>query len=138
MQPFFQVYLSSRRGTWVMPKIGPSGLPLDAALLRRPSALALRYLPYSWICTISEKAMNKILDHSLYNLKPKHRIWSQHPTASDTLPIKLLSGVVVTRSNIKTFTENGVIFEGEEVYFDLHCASVGPSCQSQFSAINFL
>ena len=64
-----------------------------------------------------EKFISLFLDHSLYNLKPKHRILSQHPTASDTLPIKLISGVVVTRGNIKTFTKNGVIFEGEEVIF---------------------
>lgn len=109
-----QVYLSSRRGTWVLPKIGPGGLPLDATFLRRPSYLMLKYLPYNLVCTISEMFINSSLDHSLYNLKPKHRIWSQHPTASDILPIKLLSGVVVTRGNIKTFTKNGVIFENEE------------------------
>lgn len=109
-----QVYLSSRRGTWILPKVGPSGLPMDATFHRRPFYLALKYLPYNLNCTVFEKIINGFLDHTFYNLKPKHRILSQHPTASDTIPIKLLSGVVATRNNIKRFTKNGVIFEGEE------------------------
>lgn len=98
-----------------MPKVGPKGLPLDSIAISRYNHFLAKILPYSMICNKFESFANSYLDHSLYNLKPKHRILGQHPTASDSMPIKLLSGVVVTRGNIKTFTENGVIFEGEEV-----------------------
>lgn len=73
------------------------------------------FLPYSWVCHFSEKELNQRFNHDFYNLKPKHRVWSQHPTVSDSLPIKLLSGTVVTRGGIKRFTKKGVIFEKEEV-----------------------
>ncbi|XP_071043405.1 flavin-containing monooxygenase 5-like [Parasteatoda tepidariorum] len=109
-----QVYLSSRRGTWVVPRIGPKGLPFDAAFTRRYLHFFVQHLPYNWICSYSERAIEQNFDHSIYNLKPKHRVWSQHPTVSDTLPIKLLSGVVKTRGTIKKFTKKGVIFQGEE------------------------
>lgn len=109
-----QVYLSSRRGAWVIPRVGPRGHPFDAFFVRRIVHLMQVYLPYNLICYFSEKQANERFNHATYNLKPKHRIWSQHPTVSDSLPIKLLSGTVVTRGNIENFTEKGVIFDGEE------------------------
>lgn len=109
-----KVYLSSRRGAWVLPRVGPKGHPFDAVFVRRYMNLLQRYLPYNWVCHFSEKQINERFNHSMYNLKPKHRIWSQHPTVSDTLPIKLLSGTVVTRGSINNFAKNGVVFQGEE------------------------
>ncbi|XP_054708620.1 flavin-containing monooxygenase 5-like [Uloborus diversus] len=109
-----QVYLSTRSGTWVLPRVGPNGLPIDVVLTRRFTDMLFKKLPYDLICWISEKVLNYRFDHEIYSLKPKHRIWSQHPTVSDTLPIKLLSGTVVVRKNIEKFVENGVIFQGED------------------------
>ncbi|CAL1285965.1 unnamed protein product [Larinioides sclopetarius] len=109
-----QVYLSTRKGTWVIPRVGPWGLPIDIQTQRRCLDILFRITPYNILCWFSELAVNQRFDHSLYNLKPKHRIWSQHPTLSDYLPIKLLSGAVVVRKNIKEFVENGVIFDEEE------------------------
>ncbi|GFT88498.1 dimethylaniline monooxygenase 5 [Nephila pilipes] len=109
-----KVYLCSRRGAWIIPRVGPNGLPFDAVYVRRNLHLLRCLLPYSLICYITEKQISARLDHDLYNLKPKHRIWSQHPTVSDALPIKLLSGTVVTRGAIKHFTRKGVVFEEEQ------------------------
>lgn len=109
-----KVYLSSRRGAWVLPRVGPKGYPFDAFSIRRFANFLKDVLPYSLVCYYSEKQLNQRFNHATYNLKPKHRVWSTHPTVSDTLPIKLLSGTVVTRGIIKKFTENGVIFDGEE------------------------
>ncbi|PRD36746.1 UNVERIFIED_CONTAM: Fmo5 [Trichonephila clavipes] len=63
---------------------------------------------------ISEKQICERLDHGVYNLNPKHRGLNQHPTVSDVLPIKLLSGTVAIRGTIKHFTKKGVVFEGEQ------------------------
>lgn len=109
-----QVYLSSRRGTWVLPRVGPYGNPFDASALRRWMHYMQKLLPYSFVCSMVENELNKRFSHSTYNLKPKHRALAQHPTVSDTLPIKLLSGTVVVRGGIKEFTKTGVIFEGEK------------------------
>ncbi|GIY64273.1 flavin-containing monooxygenase 5 [Caerostris darwini] len=109
-----QVYLSTRRGAWVLPRVGPWGLPFDIQFQRRWFDLLFRTLPYNIVCFFSEKFANERFDHSIYNLKPTHRIWSQHATISDSLPIKLLSGTVLIRKNIKQFVENGVIFDTED------------------------
>ncbi|GFT57005.1 dimethylaniline monooxygenase 5 [Nephila pilipes] len=109
-----QVYLSTRRGAWVVPRVGPWGLPLDIALQRRYLDILFKILPYNFVCWVSEKVLNERFDHSMYNLKPEHRIWSQHATISDSLPIKLLSGTVLVRKNIREFVENGVIFENDK------------------------
>ena len=53
------------------------------------------------------------MDHALYNLKPKHRIFAQHVMVNDTLPNRILAGTVQVKTSISSFTENGVIFEGE-------------------------
>lgn len=109
-----QVYLSTRRGAWVIPRVGPWGMPIDIALQRRYIDVLFKILPYNFVCWVSEKLTNERFDHSMYNLKPEHRIWSQHATISDSLPIKLLSGTVLIRKNIKEFVENGVIFENDK------------------------
>ena len=57
--------------------------------------------------------MSENIDHALYNLKPKHRIFGQHIMVNDALPNRILSGTVQVKSSIRSFSENGVIFEGE-------------------------
>lgn len=50
-------------------------------------------------------------DHTLYSVKPKHRISGQHPSLNDDLPLRLASGSVKMKPNIKRFTESHVEFE---------------------------
>lgn len=50
-------------------------------------------------------------DHTLYSVKPKHRISGQHPSMNDDLPLRLASGSVKMKPNIKRFTESHVEFE---------------------------
>lgn len=109
-----KVYLSCRRGTWVLPRVGENGRPNDILLLRRSMYFLQTILPHSVVCTYTERILNRRFNHAAYNIKPNHRVWSQHPTVSDTLPVKMISGMVVARRGIKTFVPNGVIFEGEE------------------------
>ena len=68
----FKVYVSTRRGSWVLNRVGPSGWPADMALVSEITATLQRYLPnlFNWIM---ENDLNKRFDHKLYGLKPKHR-----------------------------------------------------------------
>lgn len=127
-----QVYLSSRRGTWVLPRVGPYGHPFDAAAIRRWTHYLQKLLPYSFVCSVFEKNLNKRFNHATYHLKPEHRALSQHPTVSDTLPIKLLSGTVVVRGGIKEFTKTGVIFEGEKDVTECDSVVLGTGYQIKF------
>lgn len=107
-----QVYLSTRRGAWVVGRVNETGLPFDFTITRF-SALLHHYFP-NLMLNQTEKQVNKVFDHELYNMKPRHRYNAQHPTISDALPERILSGAIVVKGDILRFTEKGVIFKGEE------------------------
>lgn len=109
-----QVYLSTRSGSWIFPRVGPYGLPMDYALLRRYITIFQEILPISLSSKYIEKFfLNPKFNHNLYNLRPEDHVLCKDPSVNDGLPSKLISGSVVLRKNIKYFTENGVVFEGE-------------------------
>ncbi|XP_054708612.1 flavin-containing monooxygenase 5-like [Uloborus diversus] len=109
-----QVYLSSRNGGWIFPRLGPYGLPFDACYLRRWSDFIFGSLPYKWSSWYFEGILERLkFNHSMYSLRPPYTIWAQDPVLTDALPSRILSGHVIVKNNIKTFTEKGVIFEGE-------------------------
>ncbi|KAF8789862.1 flavin-containing monooxygenase 5-like [Argiope bruennichi] len=109
-----QVYLSTRRGTWIFTRSGPFGLPYDALVSNRFLTFIYKLLGWrisSWL--FENFFLENKLDHSLYGLKPKHRALSQHPTINDILPTKILAGRINIKGDIETFAKNGVIFRGE-------------------------
>lgn len=67
-----QLYLSTRRGAWILNRVGDNGLPLDMAFNRILYSLQA-ILPFSFFCGLAERQLNQRFDHALYNLKPKHR-----------------------------------------------------------------
>ncbi|RCN39243.1 Flavin-binding monooxygenase-like protein [Ancylostoma caninum] len=106
-----QVYLVTRRGTWVCNRIFDYGEPFDMALNRKYLNDARSLVPDWLVNTFVEQKMNKRFDHERYGLKPKHRIFSAHPTVNDELPNRIACGTVRVKPNISEFTENGVTFE---------------------------
>lgn len=67
-----QVYLSTRRGAWVLNRVGDNGVPLDM-LFSRVFNFVKQILPFGFFCGLGERQLNQRFDHALYNLKPKHR-----------------------------------------------------------------
>jgi len=109
-----QVYLSTRRGSWILFRVGPFGIPFDMMYLRRIVFNVFNLVPYSLSCATTERFLNSRFDHKLYGLEPEHHVWSQHPMVNDALPNRILSGTVTVKGDIQEFTENGVIFEGDQ------------------------
>lgn len=66
---------------------------------------------------MQEKKALEILDYDRYGLKASHRILSQHPTVSDALPNKILSGSVKIKGPISKFVPEGIVFEEEDETF---------------------
>lgn len=108
-----QVYLSTRRGSWILFRVGPFGIPFDMMYLRRIVFGIFDLVPYSLSCATTERFLNSRFDHKLYGLEPAHHVWSQHPMVNDALPNRILSGTVIVKGDIQEFVEDGVIFEGE-------------------------
>lgn len=122
-----QVYLSTRRGAWVVHRVGPRGKPFDTLFLRRWVNFLFNHVPYRLVCSTAESFINNHFDHSQYRIKPKHRIFEQHIMVNDALPNRILSGTIVMKNNIDRITETGVIFEGdtEEIPCDVIILATG-------------
>lgn len=113
-----QVYLSTRRGAWILNRVGDNGVPLDLNFNRVLNAVR-KILPFGFFCRLGESQLNKRFDHTLYNLKPKHRLFSQHPTVNDELPNRILSGTVQVKPNIRRFQGSSVEFDDGSVVEDV-------------------
>ncbi|KAM8930378.1 flavin-containing monooxygenase 5-like [Pelodytes ibericus] len=113
-----QVFLSTRKGSWILNRVSDQGYPLDIVFFTRFNSIVQKALP-----TITNKFLeNKVnsrVNHDNYGLKPQHRFLSQHPTISDDLPNRILAGKVLIKTNVKSFTETDVIFEDGTVEKDI-------------------
>ncbi|CAB3406826.1 unnamed protein product [Caenorhabditis bovis] len=106
-----QVYLVTRRGTWVFNRIYDYGQPVDLALNRKFLTDIHRVLP-EWVSNaLMERKLNKRFDHNAYGLKPQHRVYGAHPTINDELPNRIACGTVRIKPNIAKFTEHGILFQ---------------------------
>lgn len=109
--PFnFQVFISTRRGSWVLNRIADNGMPVDMINTRRFMLKLLPLFP-TLVSKFVEGKINKRFDHAVYGLKPKHGVFAQHPMVNDEMPNRLASGTLKVKSDIARFTENGVIFD---------------------------
>ncbi|KAF7198776.1 transcript variant X1 [Nothobranchius furzeri] len=106
-----QVYMSTRRGAWVIRQISDNGLPVDMKYTTRFVHILFQLLPVNILNWISEKKINSMYDHTMYALKPKHRFFSQNPVVNGDLPLKILSGSVIIKPNVKEIRGSTVVFE---------------------------
>ncbi|KAH8026151.1 hypothetical protein HPB51_016462 [Rhipicephalus microplus] len=104
-----QVYLSTRRGSWVLHRVAPNGLPMDTLIQRR----YFQHLPLWVLNHMAERECQRLLNHDLLGLKPRHRLFQQHPTINDALANRVLSGTLVIKGDVDEFTETGVRFRGD-------------------------
>ncbi|XP_028817664.1 dimethylaniline monooxygenase [N-oxide-forming] 5-like [Denticeps clupeoides] len=113
-----QLFLSTRRGAWVLNRVGDNGVPIDMTF-NRLGRMLQNVLPFNFICNYAEERLNRRFNHSMYALKPKHRLFSQHPTVNDDLPNRILSGTVQVKPNIREFRGSSVVFEDGTVEADI-------------------
>ncbi|NXN94440.1 FMO5 monooxygenase, partial [Rhinopomastus cyanomelas] len=105
-----QVFLSTRRGMWVMHRLADGGYPMDLTFSRFMLFL-FTLLPLNISSFFLERKVNSRFNHALYGLQPQHRILEQHPTINDDLPNRIISGRVLVKPNVQEFTETSAIFE---------------------------
>ncbi|KAI4579742.1 hypothetical protein MJT46_001110 [Ovis ammon polii x Ovis aries] len=106
-----QVFLSTRKGAWILNRVGDCGYPFDTILSSRFNHLLKKITGESAANAYLEKKINQRFNHEMFGLKPKHRVFSQHPTVNDDLPNRIISGFVKVKTNVKEFTETAAIFE---------------------------
>ncbi|XP_047229748.1 flavin-containing monooxygenase 5-like isoform X2 [Girardinichthys multiradiatus] len=106
-----QVFMSTRRGAWVIRQVSDNGLPVDMKYNTRFVHILFQLLPINFFNWFGEKKLNAMYDHTMYGLKPKHRLFSQIPVINDDLPLKILSGSVIIKPNIKEICGSAVVFD---------------------------
>ncbi|XP_035225544.1 flavin-containing monooxygenase 5-like isoform X2 [Stegodyphus dumicola] len=110
-----QIYMSTRTGAYVLGRLGPFGYPVDTVFLRRFVANLMDILPTNFCSYFLEKSLiDSKFHHTLYAVPPKYHVLSKDPIVSDYIGAKLLSGSVIQQNDIDEFTEDGVIFKGED------------------------
>ncbi|XP_061681911.1 uncharacterized protein LOC133503922 isoform X2 [Syngnathoides biaculeatus] len=110
-----EVYMSTRRGAWVIRQVSDDGLPVDMKYNTRFVHILFQLFPINFFNWFGENKLNAMYDHTMYALKPKHRLFSQIPVINDDLPFKILSGSVIIKPNVKEVRGSSVIFEDGSV-----------------------
>uniref|UniRef100_A0A1I8H837 Flavin-containing monooxygenase n=1 Tax=Macrostomum lignano TaxID=282301 RepID=A0A1I8H837_9PLAT len=123
-----QVFLSTRRGTWLFKRILDNGLPIDLLITRRWLMKLAYSLPQSLVNAkmrmLGRKLgihpavsignthidINHVIDHRLYSLEPEHEPMAAHPTVNDDLPNRIICGSVKVKTDVKQFTATGCEF----------------------------
>ncbi|NWH50466.1 FMO5 monooxygenase, partial [Fregata magnificens] len=106
-----KVFLSTKRGTWVLHRVADGGYPFDFSYVSRFMQLLYSLLPHNVSSFFVERKLNARFNHALYGLQPQHRVFDQHPTINDDLPNCIISGRVTVKPNVQEFTETSAIFE---------------------------
>ena len=103
------MYLSTRRGSWILNRVGDSGKPGDMLFSRA----AVQFLPLfrRFADGLFQWKLNQRFDHKKYCLQPDHGFFSAHPTVNDDLPNKIIAGWVKIKANIATLSDTSVKFE---------------------------
>ena len=115
-----QVYLSTRRGTWVINRIEKNGYPADMFTLRRVvEHMRETIIPRSLGNTLYEARLNSRFNHENYGLKPKHRFDAQHPMVNDELPNRIACGTIKIKPDVKKFGPTFVEFTDGSVEEDV-------------------
>ncbi|XP_067240896.1 flavin-containing monooxygenase 5-like [Chanodichthys erythropterus] len=114
-----QVYLSTRKGSWILNRVGDNGLPSDMMFNNRMRVWINQMLPVGFINNVGEKQLNKRFDHKLYGLQPAHRVFSREPMINDDLPHRILYGTISVKPNVQEFRGSSVVFEDGTVEDDI-------------------
>ena len=104
-----KVYLSTRRGAWVLSRLHKGGVPID----QYGNCRFLQMLPMKAREYLTMKAVNTRFNHANFGLQPEHSILGQHPMVNDDLPHRIVTGALTVKPNVSHFTKTGVVFEDD-------------------------
>ncbi|XP_069823696.1 dimethylaniline monooxygenase [N-oxide-forming] 2-like [Dendropsophus ebraccatus] len=105
-----QVFLSTRRGSWVVSRAFDHGYPCDICLVTRFQNWLRNTLPAPVVLWLNKKKSNDRLNHENYGLQPRDRSQFKEPLFNDELPSRIICGYVVIKPNVTEFTETAVKF----------------------------
>ncbi|XP_075688326.1 dimethylaniline monooxygenase [N-oxide-forming] 2-like [Rhinoderma darwinii] len=114
-----QVFLSTRRGSWVMSRVFEHGYPWDICFDTRFQNWLRNTLPSSFIIWLTERKMNEWFNHVNYGLQPRDSTQFKEPLFNDELPSRITCGYVIVKPNVTEFTETSVKFDDGNIEEDI-------------------
>ncbi|XP_063283419.1 dimethylaniline monooxygenase [N-oxide-forming] 2-like [Pelobates fuscus] len=106
-----QVYLSTRKGCWVMSRVFEQGYPWDICFDTRFQNWLRNILPPSVVTWLINKKVNEWFNHRNYGLQLMDSSQFKEPILNDELPSRITCGFVLVKPQVTQFTENGVKFD---------------------------
>ncbi|KAK7103255.1 flavin-containing monooxygenase 5-like [Littorina saxatilis] len=106
-----QVFLSTRKGTWIFHCCMFRGMPWDLCLMTRFEFWKNSCLPFSWIEAKMAATLNQTIDHDLYGLTPACMPFSHSPFVNDELGGRIICGAVKVKDDLQRLTTSGVEFK---------------------------
>ncbi|XP_017722375.1 PREDICTED: dimethylaniline monooxygenase [N-oxide-forming] 2 isoform X2 [Rhinopithecus bieti] len=107
----FQVFISTRHGTWVVSRVSEDGYPWDSVFHTRFRSMLRNVLPQTVVKWMIEQQMNRWFNHENYGLEPQNKYIMKEPVLNDDVPSRLLCGAIKVKSTVKELTETSAIFE---------------------------
>ncbi|BFZ05640.1 hypothetical protein BsWGS_08679 [Bradybaena similaris] len=104
-----QVFLSTRRGTWILNRVSYQGYPSDMLNSSRLWECVFDTVPFLGD-KLLQRRLNTRINHDLYRLRPDYGPSSQHPLVNDDMPNRIICGSIQIKTDIKRFTSTGVEF----------------------------
>ncbi|XP_004613928.2 flavin-containing monooxygenase 5-like isoform X2 [Sorex araneus] len=121
-----QVFLSTRRGSWIWNRVWDNGMPMDTVLFTRFNNTLGCVSPNRLVNYWMERKLNRRFSHRDYGLLPRHRFLSHQATMSDELPNHIISGRVLMKANVRAFSETSATFaDGTEEPVDVVVFATG-------------
>eukprot|EP00079_Xenopus_tropicalis_P024862 XP_012817919.1 PREDICTED: dimethylaniline monooxygenase [N-oxide-forming] 2-like [Xenopus tropicalis] len=106
-----QVFLSTRKGTWVTSRTSDKGYPWDACLFTRFQEWFKNKLPSSIVLWWTEKKINMWFQHANYGLQPTKSSQFRELVYNDELLSRIICGSVLVKSAVTEITATSVEFD---------------------------
>ncbi|XP_069497360.1 dimethylaniline monooxygenase [N-oxide-forming] 2-like [Ambystoma mexicanum] len=105
-----KVFISTRRGCWLLSRLGSQGFPWDACFTTRFKTWLRLSLPVALVNWLFVRKLNEWFDQEVYGLQRDNSLWKD-PLANDYLPACIIRGSVVIKPTAVEFSETTVTFE---------------------------
>lgn len=111
-----------RNGTWIIPRSGPSGWPIDLAINRRFNFL----LPEWYYRSVIKKELSSRINMENLGVRSDRELFSSAVMVNDFIEGRILCGKIKAKAGIHHFTTTGIVFtDGTEVKADIVIYATG-------------
>ncbi|XP_029474476.1 dimethylaniline monooxygenase [N-oxide-forming] 2-like isoform X1 [Rhinatrema bivittatum] len=114
-----RVFLSTRRGVWVLNRIFGYGYPWDIVFSTRLKNWFRNCLPSAIAQWMKARSFNQWFNHANYGLETEEGAQWKEPIANEALPSRIICGAVSVKTSVREFTKTSAIFDDGTIEEDI-------------------